>query len=104
MAYVAASRTRELAIRAAIGADRSQVTALLLGQGARLIVGGLVAGVLLTLAMRPLLTSLPIAVRPPDVMLMAIVGAVIATVALIACLLPAVTASRLDVMATLRRE
>jgi predicted permease len=102
--YVAASRTRELAIRAAIGADRSQVTALVLGQGARLIVGGLVAGVLLTLAMQPLLTSLPIAVRPPDVMLMAIVGAVIATVALIACLLPAVTASRLDVMATLGRE
>ncbi len=104
MAYLATSRTRELAIRAAIGADRTRIAGLVLGQGTRLIVAGMAAGVLLTLALRPLLAIFPLSVRPPDAALLTIVGVVITLVALAGCVLPAVRASRLDVSGTLHSE
>ena len=104
MSYVAASRTREMAVRAALGADRSDVVRMLLGQGLRLTLAGLVTGLGIALVAAPFLGALPIAVGTPDITMTAPVAAVIAAVALCACLIPALRAARSDPMTILRAE
>jgi ABC-type antimicrobial peptide transport system permease subunit len=104
IASVAASRRREFAVRVALGADRARVTQLVFGQGLRLTTIGLVSGLFGTLAATPLLQNLPVAVRPPDAVTILPVALIIATVAIVACLLPAFRTARVDPMDALRDE
>jgi ABC-type antimicrobial peptide transport system permease subunit len=104
ISYVASSRTREYAIRIALGADRGRVTRLILGEGLRLTVIGLSIGLSLGFAVAPLLRVLPFHVRPPDLTASLLPAIFIATVALAACLVPARRASEVDPMSTLRNE
>jgi len=104
MSFIANSRSREFAVRMALGADRRQVAAAVLGQGARLAAVGLSAGLGLTFAALPLLRNLPITVRPPTVLVVAPLLAALTAATVAASLLPALRASRLDPMSVLRND
>jgi ABC-type antimicrobial peptide transport system permease subunit len=104
ISYIATSRSREFAIRAALGADRRRVTLLVLGQGIRLTAIGLGLGLCGAFTATPLLTDLPVSVRPPDIATAAPVALFIGIVALAACLIPARRAGGINPMSVLRNE
>lgn len=104
LASIAASRTREFALRIAMGADRARVTRLVLAQGLRLTAIGLLLGVAGALAAAPLLDKLPMTIPRPTTVTIAPVAILIGAIALLACLIPAYRAARVDPMAALRQE
>jgi putative ABC transport system permease protein len=104
MSHVATSRTREFAIRVALGAGRTRVTTLVAAQAIRLTAFGLAGGTVAALAAAPLLQSLPVSVRPPDSATLLSVALLIATAAMTAALAPALRAARVDPMRVLRDE
>jgi len=104
VAYLVSRRTREIGVRIALGARRQQVIGLVLRQGMQPAALGLVVGLLLTLALGRLASSLLFQVSPRDPTIMAAVTAVLSVVALVAVLLPARRASRIDPIKALRVE
>jgi putative ABC transport system permease protein len=104
ISFIAASRTREFAIRIAVGADSGRVLRLIIFKGFCLTAIGLVLGLFMTLAAAPLLQNLPINVRPPDASTTVPLMVFLTVVALAACLWPALRAARVDPMTTLRNE
>jgi putative ABC transport system permease protein len=103
-AYSAAQRTREIALRLALGAERSTVALLMLRRGFPPVALGVLSGVLLSLAVNRLLKSQLYAVSPTDPLAFLLVVAVIGAIALTASALPALRASRLDPAAALREQ
>ena len=104
LAYMVTERRREIGIRMALGADRASVMRMVLSQGLRLTLIGVVAGLAAAFAMNRVLASLLFGVRPSDPLTIASVVALIGTVALVACYLPARLATRVDPMIVLREE
>ena len=104
LAYSVTARTRELGVRAALGADSARIIALVLKTGARPVVGGLVIGVAGALALTGLLKSLLFGIGPRDPLTFIVVPCLLAAVALIAAYLPARRAAHLDPMDALRAE
>lgn len=104
LSSIATSRTREFAIRVALGADAGRVTRSVLGQGLRLAAIGVGLGLVAALAAAPLLNNLPVTVRPPDLATMAPVALLIGLVGVAACLIPARRAARVDPMSVLRGD
>ena len=98
------ARMKELAVRKAIGAQRSQIVMLVIGEGSRLIAVGLVLGVVAALMVGRLLESLLFDVKPADPLTLAAAAAVFALAALLVCLVPARRAGRVDLMEALRQE
>jgi len=98
------SRTKELAVRQAIGARQSQIVQLVLGEGSRLILVGLTLGTVAALMLGRLLESLLFDVRATDPLALTAAAALFAAIALLATLIPARRASRVDVMEALRQE
>ncbi len=104
IAYLVSARTKEFAIRAALGADASRVTRLVLARGVVLTAIGLAIGFAAALLASPLVNGLPVNVRPPGVVTVGPVAAFIALVAIAACLGPALRAARVSPMVALRDE
>ena len=104
MAYVVSQRTREVGIRMALGANRADVMRMITRQGMRLAAVGLGIGLLLSLALAQVLSSLLIGVSGYDVTTFIVVPVLLATVALIACYLPARRATKVDPLVALRYE
>ena len=104
MAYVVSQRTREVGIRMALGADRSDVMKMITRQGMRLAVIGVGIGLVLALALARVLSSLLIGVSGYDVPTFLLVPAMLAAVALVACYLPARRATKVDPLIALRYE
>jgi predicted permease len=104
MAYVVSQRTREVGIRMALGANRGDVMKLITRQGMRLAAIGVVIGLLLSLALAQVLSSLLIGVSGYDVMTFILVPVALSTVALVACYLPARRATKVDPLVALRYE
>jgi putative ABC transport system permease protein len=104
ISYAAAARAREFALRMALGATPRRVAAAVLRHGLVLTGAGLACGIAAGFAAAPLLDSLPVAVRPPDLLIMAPVMMIVTVVSLAACVLPALRAARVDLMAVLRNE
>ena len=104
MAYVVSQRTREVGIRMALGANRSDVMKMITRQGMRLAAIGVVIGLLLSLALAQVLSSLLIGVSGYDVMTFVLVPVLLSGVALVACYLPARRATKVDPLVALRYE
>ena len=104
MAYVVSQRTRELGIRMALGAKRSDVLKMITSQGMRLSAVGIVIGLLLSLALARLLSAVLIGVSAYDVATFVVVPALLVLVALVACLVPARRATKVDPLVALRYE
>jgi predicted permease len=104
IAYVVGQRTQEIGIRMALGAQRVHVLGMILGNGARLIVAGLGAGMVAALALTRLMASLLFGVTATDPATFLCVAGLLISVALLACLGPARRATKVDPMLALRWE
>jgi putative ABC transport system permease protein len=104
IAYVVTQRTHEIGIRLALGAARRRVFLDLFGQGARLVVSGLVVGVAAAVALRGVVSTLLFGVTPGDPVSYALAAAAFAVVATAAVGIPARRAARVDPIRALRCE
>jgi putative ABC transport system permease protein len=104
MSYVVAGRTREIGLRMALGAQTWNVRRLILRQGMTLALIGSVIGLTVAFAATRLLKSILYGVNALDPMTFVSVTFLLAIVALLACLLPARRATRVDPMVALRAE
>jgi putative ABC transport system permease protein len=104
LAYVVRRRTRELAIRHALGASPSRLRSLVIRQALALAGAGVLVGVGASLAGGRLLGSLLFEISPTDLPTLAGVASIVAAVALAASCLPAQRAMRADPAAVLRQE
>jgi putative ABC transport system permease protein len=99
-----ASRRRELAIRTAVGARRGDIRRLILGEGARLIGGGVAAGLVAALVLSRGLRSFLFDVEPTDPVMLAAAGILFASIGLLACWMPTRRAADVDALEALRCE
>jgi predicted permease len=104
LAYNVARRTREIAIRIALGADRGSVAGLVLRQGAGLTLAGVAIGLVGAFVASRFLSSLLYGVDPHDRLTFIAVPVALCTVALLASYVPARRATRVDPMIALRYE
>jgi ABC-type antimicrobial peptide transport system permease subunit len=104
MAYAVRQRTREIGVRVALGADRSNILALIFGSGARLILLGAVIGVVCALALGQYLSSVLFEVSPRDVSVYVLMSLALVLAAGFATLIPALQATRLDPLKAIRYE
>jgi len=104
MAYFVASRTRESGIRMALGAKRADALRLVLGEALRLTALGLAAGALLSFAAQRMAPESLIDVQPSDWPLLLGAPALLCCIALLASAMPALRASRVDPMISLRAD
>jgi ABC-type antimicrobial peptide transport system permease subunit len=104
VAYAVAQRTREIAIRIAVGAHRIDVTRHVFGRGLAWIAGGLLLGLIGALAASQLLSALLYGVTASDPSTYLLVGGLLAGVAVAACAGPLRRALSLDPVVALRHE
>jgi putative ABC transport system permease protein len=104
LSYLVTERRREIGIRVALGATAGGIVRMVLRQGLAISGIGVVVGVLGALGFARLTQSLLFGVSPTDPATYAAVGAVIMLVALIACLVPAQRAMRVDPLEAIRIE
>lgn len=104
ISYAVSSRTRELGIRMALGAERKDVVAMVLREGFTLVGIGLAIGFAASFLLTRFLASLLFQVRPGDFATLSLVTVTLAGIALLANYLPARRASRVDPMVALRYE
>ncbi len=104
LAYSVTQQTREIGIRMAMGAERSHVLGLIVGQGLKLTAAGLLLGVLVALALTRQLSSLLFGVSAYDPWAYGSVVLILVFVALLACYIPARRATRVDPLVALRYE
>jgi putative ABC transport system permease protein len=103
-AYHVARRRREIGLRVALGAERGDVVRLVLGQGLRLALFGIGAGVPAALLAAGALRSLLFEVTPHDASVFAAIPMLLLAVAALACAIPAARAARIDAAIALRDE
>jgi predicted permease len=104
MAYSVSQRTRELGIRMALGASRGDVVRLVVLQGLKLTIAGLLVGLAVSFAVTRLIVNMLFGVSPTDILTFSVVPAVLALAALGASYLPALRATRIDPLVALRAE
>ena len=104
LSYLTTQRTAEIGVRIALGAQRDQVLRLMLGDGLRPALYGLVLGLAASIAAVKLIESMLYKTRTLDPAIFAAVAATLLAVAALACLIPAWRASRIDPMQALRTE
>jgi predicted lysophospholipase L1 biosynthesis ABC-type transport system permease subunit len=102
VAYSVARRTREIGVRMALGARRADVLGMVLGEGARLAGLGLLVGFAAAFAAGRLVSGLLFGVRPSDPLVLISVPILLGLVAVVATLVPAFRASRVDPVVTMR--
>jgi ABC-type antimicrobial peptide transport system permease subunit len=102
--YAVAQRTREIGLRMAVGASPITVVRMVIISSLRVVLFGLCAGVAGALAGGQLLAAQLYGISARDPVTFLTIGALLATVALVASALPALRAARIDPMAALRAE
>lgn len=104
LAFHVHRRTSEIGIRLALGASPRRVLALVVGQGMRLVLAGLIAGIGATLLLTRLIRGLLFQVSPSDPTTLMVVAVLLVAVGTLACLLPARRAMLVDPIIALRAE
>ncbi len=104
ISYSVNRRTREFGVRMALGATAAEVEALVLREGVRLVSIGVMAGVVMALAVSRWVGSMLFATAPRDALTFVMVPAILALVGVMACWIPAHRATRVDPGQALREE
>ena len=104
LAYVVSQRTQEFGVRMALGASRQDVWRLVLRQAITLVSIGVVVGAVASWGLTRLMSTMLFGVRPSDPVTYALVVGGLSIVALLACQLPALRATRVDPLVALRAE
>ncbi len=104
IAFFVTRRTQEIGIRMAIGAQRSDVLRLVLGEGARLVAQGLIIGFIASLATSRLLSALLFGISASDPFTLVSVAIILFLIAVVASYVPARRALRIDPITALRYE
>jgi predicted permease len=102
--YSVSRQTAEIGVRLALGASHKQVLRYIIFQGMRPVVIGIAVGIGAALLLSRLVTNLLFDVRPHDPVTYAVVAVLLAATAMLACIVPARQALRIDVIAALRAE
>jgi ABC-type antimicrobial peptide transport system permease subunit len=104
MAYSASQRTREIAIRIALGAEQPDVLRLIMGQGAKLAFAGVAFGLAGAFGLTRLMESLLFGVTSRDPLTFAAVAPIVLAAILAGCYIPARRATSLDPLEALRKD
>jgi len=104
MAYYVTQRTREIGIRMALGAQRANVGRLIMRQGIKLVLFAVVIGLGASWALTRLLSSLLFEVSATDPIAFVVPPVLLSAIALVACLLPAHRATKVDPLVALKCE
>ena len=104
IAYSVVRRVREIGVRVALGAQRSDVLRLVVGQGLLLLLSGIVLGLLGAVALTRSLASFLYGIKATDPVTFACVAVLLAVVGLLASYIPARRATKIDPMIALRYE
>jgi predicted permease len=104
MAYYVQQHTRDIGIRVALGGSRGALFRLIVGQGMKVVIVGIVVGLAVALLITRLMSTLLFGVDPVDAVTFAAVGTLLAGAAVLACVVPARRAVRLEPAAVLRNE
>jgi putative ABC transport system permease protein len=104
IAYSVYRRTREIGVRISLGAQRTTILKMILGQGLRLTLFGIIAGTIAAFAMTKLISSLLYDVSSRDPMIFGLGALTMIVVSLLACYIPARRAMRVDPVVALRYE
>lgn len=104
MAYTVIQRTSEIGLRMALGARRGDILRLVLAQGALMIAIGVGAGLLGSAALTRFLATMLFEIAPTDPIIFSALATLLAGVAVLACLAPALRATRVDPLVALRHE
>lgn len=104
LSYVVSTRNREIAVRMALGAENREVRRMVVLQGARITVAGVVTGLLAAFFLTRVRESLPFGVGSLDVPTLAAMAGLMLAVALLASYVPVRRASSVDPMESLRAE
>jgi len=104
MAYSVSQRTREIGIRIALGAQRWNVLRLIMEQGAKLALVGVVVGLVGAVALTRVMTSLLFGVSATDLGTFSVVPVIVLVLILLGCYIPARRATKLDPVVALRDE
>jgi putative ABC transport system permease protein len=104
MAYTFSQRTNEIGIRMAMGAQRSDILCIAVGEGALVVAIGVLSGLAGSLLLTRFLQTMLFDVKPTDPLTYAAIGALLTVVTLLACLVPAHRATRVDPLIALRHE
>jgi ABC-type antimicrobial peptide transport system permease subunit len=104
MSYLVSQQSREIAIRIALGAEASTIFKLVVGHGLKLALLGVAVGIAAALALTRFMHTLLYGISATDPATFAIVALALTAVAILACVLPARRAMRVDPMTALRCE
>jgi putative ABC transport system permease protein len=104
MAYSVSRRTREIAIRAALGAQRTDILKLVMGQGIVLTLIGIVIGLVVAFALTGLMKSLLFGVSASDPLTFTLIVLLLSVVSMLACYIPARRALKIDPGVALKYE
>lgn len=104
MAFSVTQRTKEFSIRLALGAEEGDVLRMVMGEGARLVLGALVLGGVASMMLSGLLSGLLFEIQPTDPVTFVAVAVVLSGVALLAAFVPARRATRVDPIDALKAE
>jgi putative ABC transport system permease protein len=104
VSYSVRQRAREIGVRMALGATVANVQAMVVLEGFRLVAVGVVVGTLISLAAARALKSMLLVISPRDGVTFVLVPGMLVLVALVACWVPAMRATRIDPSTALREE